>query len=61
MSFIKIPSKGMRDILPQEMFLREYVLNIMKETYKKFGFKQVGMRSKYYGEADALLYTLLIS
>ena len=29
--------------------------------YKKFGFKQVGMRSKYYGEADALLYTLLIS
>ena len=26
--------------------------------YKKFGFKQVGMRPKYYNEVDALLYTL---
>ncbi len=29
--------------------------------YKKFGFKEVGIRSKYYGEADALLYTLFIN
>lgn len=30
------------------------------KLYEKFGFKQVGLRPKYYGEADALLYTLLI-
>ena len=29
--------------------------------YKKFGFKEVGIRSKYYGKADALLYTLFIN
>ena len=25
--------------------------------YKKFGFKQVGIRSNYYGKSDALLFT----
>ena len=29
--------------------------------YKKFGFKQVGMRPKYYNRKEALLYTLELS
>lgn len=29
--------------------------------YKKFGFKQVGMRPKYYSGIDARLYTLELS
>jgi histidyl-tRNA synthetase len=29
MSFIKIPMKGMSDVLPQEMKLREYVIKII--------------------------------
>ena len=29
--------------------------------YKKFGFKQVGMRPKYYNGKEALLYTLELS
>ena len=28
--------------------------------YENFGFKQVGMRPKYYDEIDALLFTLML-
>ena len=42
MSFIKTPTKGMRDFLPQAMALREYVLNVMKDTYENFGFSLIG-------------------
>lgn len=68
MSFIKIPSKGMRDILPQEMFLREYVLNIMKETYKKFGFNSIetpivehieNLTNKSGGDNEKLIFKIL--
>ena len=41
MSFIKTPNKGMRDILPKDMELREYVLKVMKETYLLFGFQMI--------------------
>ena len=68
MSFIKIPSKGMRDILPQEMFLREYVLNIMKETYRKFGFNSIetpivehieNLTNKSGGDNEKLIFKIL--
>ncbi len=36
-----MPAKGTRDILPKEMQLRNYVLNIIKETYNKRGFTQI--------------------
>ena len=32
--------------------------NIAIKLYKKYGFKQVGMRHKYYNGIDALLFTL---
>ena len=41
MSFIKIPTKGMRDIMPEDMALREYVLKVMKDTYENFGFELI--------------------
>ena len=31
------------------------------KLYEKFGFKQVGLRPKYYSGVDALLYTLSIN
>lgn len=36
MKFRKIPVKGMCDILPEEMRLREYVLSMIKETYELY-------------------------
>ena len=41
MNFIKKPTKGMRDILPNEMEIREYVINQICETYSQFGFKRI--------------------
>lgn len=32
--------------------------NVAIKLYKKFGFKQVGIRHKYYNGIDALLFTL---
>ena len=39
--FIKETTKGMRDILPKEAEIREYLLTEMKKTYAKFGFSQI--------------------
>jgi histidyl-tRNA synthetase len=33
MKFTKTPVKGMCDMLPSDMRLREYVLNMIKDTY----------------------------
>ena len=42
--FIKEPTKGMRDILPREMEIREYLLTKLKKTYASFGFSQYTWR-----------------
>lgn len=34
MALKKKPVTGMKDILPQEMQIRDYVLNQIKETYR---------------------------
>ena len=39
--FVKETTKGMRDILPREAEIREYLLNKMKTTYASFGFSQI--------------------
>ena len=68
MSFIKIPTKGMRDFTPKEMELREYVLNVMKETYNKFGFEIIStpvvehienLTGKEGGENEKLIFKVL--
>lgn len=41
MALKKKPVTGMRDILPGEMEIRNFVMNQIKETYKGFGFSQI--------------------
>ena len=36
MQLKKKPVTGMKDILPQEMEIRDYVISLIKETYKQF-------------------------
>ena len=45
MALKKKPVTGMRDILPAEMQVREYVMNQIRETYRSFGFTQIGRAS----------------
>ena len=37
MALKKKPVTGMKDILPQEMEIRDYLIGLIKETYKGFG------------------------
>ena len=41
MALKKKPVTGMKDILPAEMEIRDYVLNIIKETYREYGFSAI--------------------
>lgn len=41
MKFIKTPVKGMCDMLPADMRLREHVLGMINETYGACGFMQI--------------------
>lgn len=68
MNFIKTPTKGMRDILPESMAMREYVLNLMKETYKTFGFEMIqtptvehieNLTSKQGGDNEKLIFKIM--
>ena len=38
MALSKKPVTGMKDILPAEMQIRDYVIGVIKETYAQFGF-----------------------
>ena len=52
MALKKKPVTGMKDMMPAEMEVRDYVIGLIKETYKTFGFcgkyckpdKQAGRR-----------------
>ena len=41
MALKKKPVTGMKDILPAEMQIRDYVTNQIKETYQSFGISQI--------------------
>ena len=41
MALIKKPVNGMKDILPEEMQIRDYVIQVIKDTYKGFGFTSI--------------------
>lgn len=58
--------KGFRDFLPEEMKIRNYVLNICKKTFELFGFEPLEtptleytstLLGKYGEEADKTVYT----
>ena len=66
--FVKEPTKGMRDILPAEMEVREYLLAKLKKTYASFGFSLIetpavehieNLTSKQGGENEKLIFKIL--
>ena len=68
MALKKKPVTGMKDILPREMEIRDYVIGLIKETYKTFGFKSVetpcvehieNLCSKQGGENEKLIFKIL--
>ena len=38
MALSKKPVKGMKDVLPREMEIRTYVQELIRDTYKGYGF-----------------------
>lgn len=68
MALKKKPVTGMRDILPAEMQVREFVMNQIKETYRSFGFTQIetpcvedigNLTSKQGGDNEKLIFKIL--
>jgi len=68
MALIKKPVTGMKDILPQEMQIRDYVMSAIKENYRKFGFTPIdtpcvenieNLSNKQGGENEKLIFKIL--
>ena len=68
MALIKKPVTGMKDILPEEMKLRDYVIGVIKETYAGFGFTSIdtpcveslaNLNSKQGGENEKLIFKIM--
>ncbi len=68
MALKKKPVTGMRDILPAEMQVREYVMDQIRETYRGFGFTQIetpcvehieNLTSKQGGDNEKLIFKIL--
>ena len=68
MALSKKPVTGMKDILPAEMQLRDYVIGVIKETYAKFGFTSIetpcveniaNLSSRQGGENEKLIFKIL--
>ena len=68
MAMKKKPVTGMKDILPKEMEIRDYVIGLIKDTYKAFGFSSVetpcvehieNLSSKQGGENEKLIFKIL--
>ena len=68
MSLKKKPVTGMKDILPAEMQVREYVMNQIRETYGGFGFNSIetpcvehieNLSSKQGGDNEKLIFKIM--
>ena len=68
MAVTKKPVTGMKDILPEEMQIRDYVINVIKENYRKFGFTPIetpcvenigNLSNKQGGENEKLIFKIL--
>lgn len=68
MALSKKPVTGMRDILPEEMQIRDYVISVIKETYGKFGFTSIetpcveniaNLTNKQGGDNEKLIFKIL--
>ena len=65
MALSKKPVNGMKDIMPDEMQIRDYVISVIKETYGKFGFTPMetpcmeniaNLSNKQGGENEKLIF-----
>ncbi|MCI8286418.1 MAG: histidine--tRNA ligase [Lachnospiraceae bacterium] len=68
MALNKKPVKGMKDILPEEMQIRDYAISVIKETYGRFGFTSIetpcvesiaNLTSKQGGDNEKLIFKIL--
>ncbi|MCR5031388.1 MAG: histidine--tRNA ligase [Lachnospiraceae bacterium] len=68
MALTKKPVTGMRDIMPEEMEIRDYVIGVIKETYRSFGFHSIetpcvenieNLTSKQGGDNEKLIFKTL--
>ena len=68
MALSKKPVTGMKDILPEEMQIRDYVIGVIKETYGKFGFTSIetpcmenisNLTNKQGGDNEKLIFKVL--
>ena len=68
MALKKKPVKGMKDMLPAEMQVRDYVTGLIKETYKSFGFSPIetpcvehieNLCSKQGGDNEKLIFKIM--
>ena len=68
MALSKKPVTGMKESLPEEMKTRNYVMDVIKETYSAFGFTQIetpcveniaNLSNKQGGENEKLIFKIL--
>ena len=68
MAMKKKPVTGMKDILPAEMEIRSYVMELIRETYTGYGFSNIetpcvehieNLSSKQGGENEKLIFKIL--
>ena len=68
MALAKKPVNGMKDILPEEMQLRDYVMRVIKDTYRSFGFTPIetpcmeniaNLSNKQGGENEKLIFKVM--
>jgi len=68
MALKKKPVNGMKDIMPDEMVIRDYVQGVIRDTYRSFGFTPIetpcmediaNLSSKQGGENEKLIFKVL--
>ena len=68
MALSKKPTTGMKDILPQEMRIRDYVISVIQDTYAQFGFTHIetpcveninNLNCKAGGENEKLIFKIM--
>ncbi len=68
MKFVKTPVKGMCDMLPSDMRLREHILSLIKTTYASYGFMEIetpvmehieNLTSKQGGDNEKLIFKVM--
>ncbi len=68
MALIKKPVTGMKDILPEEMKIREYLMSVIRDTYAGYGFSSIetpcvehieNLLSKQGGDNEKLIFKIM--